>query len=129
MYLAPQPLGAVQEGGAAPSDLGLDWMLAAPSVCVTNGCVTELVGTFTLHCRRLRGPLKGRPHTTPCGPCGPGISDRLRRRRGIGKVPKTWFSVDVTYCRFCHATGTTYDLGVQLASCNYSFSHSALLRH
>ena len=46
LVATPQPLGAVQEGDAAPSDLGLDWMLAAPSVCVTNGCVTELVGTL-----------------------------------------------------------------------------------
>ena len=46
MYLSPQPLVTVREGGAAPSDPGLDWMLAAPSVCVTKGCVTEVVGTF-----------------------------------------------------------------------------------
>ena len=73
MYLAPQPLGAVQEGGDAPSDLGLDWMLAAPSVCVTKGAVTELVGSFTLHCRRPRGPLKGVWHTTQCCLCHSGI--------------------------------------------------------
>ena len=72
MYLAPQPLGTVQEGDDAPSDLGLDWMLAAPSVCVTNGCLTELVCTFTPHCRRLRGPLKGVWHTTPCALCHTG---------------------------------------------------------
>ena len=46
MYLTPRPLVTVREGGAAPSDPGLDWMLAAPSVCVIKGCVTELVGTF-----------------------------------------------------------------------------------
>ena len=46
MFLTPQPLVTVREGGAAPSDPGLDWMLAAPSVCVTKGCVTKLVGTL-----------------------------------------------------------------------------------
>ena len=46
MNLAPQPLVTVREGGTSPRVLGLDWMLAAPSVCVTKGCVTELVGTF-----------------------------------------------------------------------------------
>ena len=113
MYLAPQPLGTVQEGDDAPSDLGLDWMLAAPSVCVTKGAVTELVGTFTLHCRRLRGPDKSAAHTTQCGPCAGHISGRLRRRRGIVRVPKSLFSVGVTQCRFCHAIW--YDPGVKLA--------------
>lgn len=91
LTLATEP-----EGDGLPRDKGLDWLHGSTVGVCDKWLVSQLVRTFTLHCRRLRGPLKGGRHTTPCALCRPGISHRLRRRRGIVRVRKSYFSVDVT---------------------------------
>lgn len=61
LTLATEP-----EGDGLPRDKGLDWLHGSTVGVCDKWLVSQLVGTFTLHCRRLRQPDKRYDHTTPC---------------------------------------------------------------
>ena len=95
LALATEP-----EGDGLPRDKGLDWLHGSTVGVCDKWLVSQLVRTFTLHCRRLRGPLKGRAHTTPCGLCARHTSGRwpwTARPCGYPRVISQWMSRTVDF--------------------------------
>ena len=92
---------ATEPGGdGLPRDKGLDWLHGSTVGVCDKWLVSQLVGTFTLHCRRLRGPLKGRAHTTRCALCARHISGRLRWTARPCRYPRLgsqWMSRTVDF--------------------------------
>ena len=100
LALATEP-----EGDGLPRDKGLDWLHGSTVGVCDKWLVSQLVGTFTLHCRRLRGPLKGRAHTTRCALCARHISGRLRWTARPCRYPRVfsqWMSRTVDFVTLQH---------------------------